>query len=387
MISLKVKVFLVLQIVLFMAISPLPVFAQENLSTPLAVPLQSDYKSQFFIGKVISLSSEGAKDSPDGPAFKQDAKVKLLSGVNKGKNIEIKGYFSSLPGKRLAVGEQVIINQVKTNISEEFYLADKYRIPPSILILLIFFGCVIAFARRKGLASILGLFFSLVVLLGFVVPQIIAGHSPLLISMVGALFIAVISLYLAHGFNRPTSIALLATLLSLCLSFGLTLLFVTLTKLTGAGSEESFFLQSGLAGKIDLRGLLLGGIIIGALGVLDDITTGQTAAVSQIHQANPQLNFAELYRRGLAVGHEHIASLVNTLVLAYVGASFPLLLLFSINTDIQPLWVTINNEFITEEIVRTLVGSTTLVFAVPIATALAAWFLPKNKDLFIGHQH
>jgi uncharacterized membrane protein len=345
---------------------------------PLAIPSQSDYKSEFFTAQVIQVTNEGAKDSPDGRALSQDIKIRLASGPDKGKELEILGYFSSLEGKRLAVGEQVVINHVTTSASNEYYVADKYRTPPTILIALIFFICVLIFARLKGFFSIIGLFFSLMVLFGFVVPQILSGHNPLLISMVGALLIAFFSLYLAHGFNKQTSIALFATLLSLGLSFGLTLLFVGLAKLTGAGSEESFYLQSGAAGSIDLRGLLLGGIIIGALGVLDDITTGQTAAVNQIHHANPTLGFTELYRRGLAVGHEHIASLVNTLVLAYVGASFPLLLLFSVNASIQPLWVTINSEFVTEEIVRTLVGSTTLVFAVPIATALAAWFLHKQ---------
>jgi uncharacterized membrane protein len=134
---------------------------------------------------------------------------------------------------------------------------------------------------------------------------------------------------------------------------------------------------------------LLGGIIIGALGVLDDITTGQVAAVEEIHSANPKLPFKELYVRGISVGQEHIASLVNTLVLAYVGASFPLFLLLTINNEV-PLWVRFNNEGIAEEVVRTLVGSTALIFAVPIATFLAAFFYegrPPSRPLEVGHGH
>ena len=130
----------------------------------------------------------------------------------------------------------------------------------------------------------------------------------------------------------------------------------------------------GLLENIDLKGLLLGGIIIGALGVLDDVTTGAAAAVDEIYKANPAFTFTELYQRGLSVGREHITSLVNTLALAYIGASFPLLLLFTTNAA-QPLWVALNAENIVEEVIRTLVGSTTLILAVPITTALMAYTL------------
>jgi len=149
-----------------------------------------------------------------------------------------------------------------------------------------------------------------------------------------------------------------------------------LARLFGMGTEEAFYVQMGLLENIDLKGLLLGGIIIGALGVLDDVTTGQAAAVDEIHKANPTLPFIELYRRGLSVGREHITSLVNTLALAYIGAGLPLLLLFTTNT-VQPLWVAMNAESIVEEIIRTLVGSTTLIFAVPITTALMAHILKR----------
>ena len=124
---------------------------------------------------------------------------------------------------------------------------------------------------------------------------------------------------------------------------------------------------------------MLGGIIIGALGVLDDVTTGQTAAVDEIHKANPALGFKELYFRGLSVGHEHIASLVNTLALAYAGASLPLFLIFKVSNDI-PFWVNLNSESIIEEVVRTFIGSSALILAVPISTFFAAYFLGKDKS-------
>ena len=239
-----------------------------------------------------------------------------------------------------------------------------------------------------GLQSVLGLFVSILILAAFVVPQIIHGKNPLLISFIGAFLIACTALYLAHGFSKKTSIALASTLLTLLVSAILAIIFVHTASLFGLGSEEAMYLQIGQTQNINLRGLLLGGIIIGALGVLDDITTAQTAAIAEIYRHNPRLKFRDLYRSGLTIGREHIASLVNSLALAYVGASMPLLLLFTVNRT-SPLWVILNSEFIAEEIVRTLVGSATLLFAVPISTFFAAWLIPhlSAKNLADGHMH
>jgi uncharacterized membrane protein len=181
----------------------------------------------------------------------------------------------------------------------------------------------------------------------------------------------VISISLAHGFHKRTFLAILSTAITLHLALALGWISVSFSKLFGLGSEDAVFLSFGEFSNIDLKGLLLGAIVIGSLGVLDDITTAQTATIEEIHKANPKLNFTELYTRGLSVGKEHIASLVNTLILAYVGASFPILILLVTSTT--PLWVTLNNEFMAEEIVRTLIGSITLITAVPISTVLAAW--------------
>jgi uncharacterized membrane protein len=163
-------------------------------------------------------------------------------------------------------------------------------------------------------------------------------------------------------------------MVTLAFATGLADLIVGLAHLSGRGSDEALFLQTGYLETVNLRGLLLGGIVLGALGVLDDITTAQAAAVEEISRADPGLGVRDLYRRGLSVGREHITSLVNTLVLAYAGASLPLFILFTLNTN-QPLWVTLNSEFVAEEIARTIIGSLALTLAVPITTALAARLL------------
>jgi uncharacterized membrane protein len=207
-----------------------------------------------------------------------------------------------------------------------------------------------------------------------VIPRIVQGGDPLVTSLVGCGLIACLSLYLAHGVKRRTSVALLATLMTLLIAIVLATLFVHIASLFGMGSEESLYLQMGQLQSVNLRGLLLGGMLLGALGVLDDITTAQCAVVDEVSKANPSLTPQQLRSAGASVGREHIASLINTLALAYAGASLPLLLLLDVNSDF-PLWMTLNSEFLAEEIVRTLVGSMALLMAVPISTWLASILL------------
>jgi uncharacterized membrane protein len=170
-------------------------------------------------------------------------------------------------------------------------------------------------------------------------------------------------------------------MLSLVLTGGLAWLFVGWTRLTGLSVEESSYLVMELGAGLNFRGLVLGGIIIGSLGVLDDICVGQASAVFELVNANRNMSWTELFRSGLNIGRDHIAAMVNTLLLAYVGAAMPLMLVFSIYQE--PLWRRINREPIAEEIVRTLVGSIGLVLAVPIvclvASLMARWAVRREE--------
>lgn len=307
----------------------------------------------------------------------QLVKVKIQDSPEEDKEVVIQhgGRVSIRADQKVHLGEKVVIIKTHWADGEEYYIQDHYRLPALYWIGALFVALIIFLGRWRGLSSLLGLAFTILVLMFFIVPQIVAGRNALLISLVGAIVIAVVSLYLAHGLNRRTSMAVVSTLLTLLLATGLALIFVWATRLFGFGSEEAYeaaFLQKGVLAGVDFRGLLLGGMLIGALGILDDITTAQTAAVEEIKNANPALTARELYARGFSVGREHISSLVNTLVLAYAGASFPLLLLFASNNSF-PAWAIANGENIAEEIVRTAVGSIALVLAVPIATGIAAW--------------
>lgn len=343
----------------------------------------------YNLGRVSAIVSDEEKELAGNLHKVQNIKAQIIRGPDKGQEVELKEHIVTQDSQRLKVGEKIIV--VKQTMPQEtiYYTSDKYRLPSFGVVFALFLVLAIIFARLKGLMAIVGLLVSLFILIQFIIPNIIRGTNPLVVSLIGAVIIAVLSLYLAHGFNKRSSIALLSTLITLGIATGLAVLFVNIARLTGLGSDEAFYLQLSPIEKLNLQGLLLGGIIIGALGVLDDVTTSQVAAVDEIHNANPSLPFSELYKRGLSVGQEHIASLVNTLVLAYAGASFPLFLLFTLNTDI-PLWVKINNEVIVEEGIRTLVGSCALIFAVPIATFLAAFFFEGQKpsrDWQPGHSH
>ena len=344
----------------------------------------------YVRAEVLSVSPE-KKDTEFGGMVRstQDAKLQIVDGVDAGKVIETQNsIINNREDMRLREGETMIIQRViQPDGSADYVLHEKYRLPSMLTLTVFFFVLGVLLGGRIGFTSILGLAVSIAILLFFVVPKIVSGSNPLLVSLIGAVAIACTSLYLAHGFNRRTSIALLSTIITLVLSTLLAVAFVHFGKLFGMGTEESVFLQFGALEHVNLRGLLLGGIIIGALGVLDDITTAQTAAIDEIAKANSKLGIRELYQAGTSIGREHIASLINTLALAYVGTSLPLLLLFSMNQD-APWWVIVNGEFIAEEIIRTLVGSSTLLLAVPISTWIAAKTFAYGKHTNQkGHGH
>jgi uncharacterized membrane protein len=260
----------------------------------------------------------------------------------------------------------------------ELSFADLERRRPLGVLAAIFAVAVVAFGRWQGLRALVGVGVSLGTLALFVLPAVLDGGNPLAVALVGSAAIALTSLYLTHGLNARTTVALLGTLVTLGLVGVLSSVFVDLAQLTGLADEEASFLQV-FASQVDLRGLLLGGMVIGALGVIDDVTVTQVAAVWELKQADPHAGPRRLYGAAVRIGRDHIASTVNTLVLAYAGASLPLLLLFT-QTD-QGLGDVANGEAVAVEIIRTLTGSIGLVASVPFTTALAALVVGRDDDL------
>ncbi len=190
---------------------------------------------------------------------------------------------------------------------------------------------VVVFGRWRGLFALVGLAISFGVLVRFMLPAILVGKNPVAVAVVGSAAIMFVTLYLTHGVNARTTTAVLGTVGALFLTGVLAWVFVAGTHLTGMATEESGLLAASLSG-VSLQGLLLGGIVIGSLGVLDDVTVTQASAVWELHRANPEYGFHRLYAAGLRIGRDHIASTVNTLVMAYAGASLPLLVLFTLSS-------------------------------------------------------
>ncbi len=373
--------------------SPEPAPAETSVETSsdtqeTQIPPEQFQPSQSYaLGQVIDLAKKDEVANVTGiDQTVQYPKVRILNGPEKGKEVEISRYVVGNSQQHLSKGDKVVVAKTDGYNEDTYYISDRYRAWPLIIIFIFFIALAVIFARFKGLTSVFGLVVSLLVLIKFIIPRILAGNNPLIISFIGAVIIAVLSLYLAHGFSRRTSVALISTLGTLLLATGMAVLFVYLAHLSGLGSEEAFYLQLAPFGTINLHGLLLGGMVIGTLGVLDDVTTSQVAAIDEIKKANPALTFNQLYKSGLSVGQEHIASLVNTLVLAYAGASFPLFLLFVVNQQV-PLWVTVNSELVAEEIIRTMVGSSTLILAVPITTFLASYYFSQKPSSPAAQPH
>ena len=342
-------------------------------------------ETETMPARVVEVLEEGAIELEEGTSRPyQRLVVQIEGGSMAGQEIVVEDGTTNIIGRdRLfKPGDRVFLERAVGPEEDRFYISDVMRIGPLLAVCGLFIALVVLVGRWKGLRSLGGTIFSLAVIFGFILPQIMAGKNPVGVSVVGAILLLSVSTYLTYGVRLKAHAAVLGMVVSLALTGGLAWLFVGWTRLTGMGVEESAFLVMEFGPNIDLRGLVLGGIIIGSLGVLDDVCVGQSSAVFELINANPKMGWFDLFRSSLNIGTDHIAAMVNTLLLAYVGGAMPLMLAFSIYQE--PLLRRINREPIAEEIVRTLVGSAGLVLAVPItgfvASLLARGTVPPEKS-------
>lgn len=353
-----------------------PAFAQNPSPAPESKP-----KEEVSKARVLQITEEGVKDVAGQKKPYQKVEVQMLEGPEKDKRLTIlHGEMTSLrEEQKVKNGQTVVVLKTSSTQNTLYQIVDVYRLDALIPIVIFFIAIVLVISRFKGLGSLVGLGMSLFIITGFIVPAILAGDDPLVTSIVGSFFIMVITMYISHGFTQKTHIALMATCMALVLTGILAYTFVNFTSLTGFGSDDATSLSYGATGAINFKGLLLGGIIIGSLGVLDDITTSLAASIQELARANNKLTFTQLFAGGLRIGSDHIASLVNTLALAYAGAGLPLFLFLVLNPSNQPLWFILNSELLVEEIVRTLAGSIGLILAVPLTAALASWAFQRKS--------
>ena len=341
--------------------------------TPLPAAAGSPMGTGTYRAEVTLVLEEGEIDLGGTLQTYQILRVKLLEGEYAGIPMEVDyGKRQIHPeGIRFDVGDVILVSlsQGPDGVLNA-YFADYVRTPMLGWLALAFALAIVVTGKWKGFRSLLGMAFSLFVIIGYIIPHILIGEDPVRVSIIGSAILLTVTLYLTYGWTLKTHASTLGMFVVLVLTGTLAWFAIQLTRLNGTGSEEALFLMQMSAVTINLRGLMLGGMIIGALGVLDDLVTTQSSAVFELHATDEMLGFRALVARAMRIGQDHVAATVNTLVLAYAGASLPALLMFSLNRG--NYLTLINFEFIAEEVVRTLVGSLGLIAAVPITTVIAA---------------
>lgn len=313
----------------------------------------------------------------------QEMRIQIKEGLRAGEVVKLDNDLTIL-----AVGDDIFVNRLLSIDGTEYYIfKDVERRFPLFVIVGIFVALVIWLSGMQGVRAVLSLALSIGSIIFLLIPALLAGYSPALTSLAISGLILSVSLFLTHGFKPRVVVTFFGTFGAVFITCMIAWVWVEWMRFTGFGDDASVYLNFATKGSLDLTGLLLGGIIIGLLGVLDDVSITQSSVVQELKGANPDFGFKELYVRALRVGRDHVGSLVNTLALAYVGASLPMLLLFSYSES--PISILINQEIIAAEVLRIVVGSIGLILTVPLTTALAAWYF-KDKHVHThhdGHAH
>lgn len=331
---------------------------------------------QIIRGQVIKILSERDIDKNDIVFIGAEKEQKLLVEIiinDVPKTITATNSYSAVKA-----GEKVMLSASSLEGTDESFMIIDFDRARGLTWLTVFFVLLVFFVTgKKGLNALIGLLFSFAIIISFIFPQILNGRNPITVGITGAILILIVALYVSYGFNKKSLSALLGVTAALIFVSLLANFTVNALHFTGFAGEESGFVKIESKNVINMVGLLIAGIIIAAIGVLDDIAVTQASTVFELHETNPSLGNWELFTKSMKVGRDHISAVINTLVLAYTGASLPLLLLFFLRP--LPMTYNISNELIAEEIVRTLVSSSGLVIAVPLTTIIAVWFVKRES--------
>jgi uncharacterized membrane protein len=336
-----------------------------------------------FKAEVIEIIEERNNVLGDGSeSFQQNLKLKGLSGEHKGKEFEFIGIndFDVINKNYYEEGDKVLVVASVGPEGVNYYITDYVRSNSLLWLFILFLAILILVGKWKGLRAAISLILSFFVIVKFIIPNILAGYNPIFITAFGSILILLSVIYITEGVNKKSHIASFSIFVSLIITIIISYLFVEIARLSGLANEETAYLINIGEAAINFKGLLLAGIIIGTLGVLDDIIIAQVATVEQMYSLSKDKDPVKVFKKAYQVGVSHISSMTNTLFLAYAGASMPLLLLFiSGESAFFGFSEIINNELIATEIVRTLAGSIGLILSVPISTILATYFLKSDK--------
>lgn len=345
---------------------------------------QSRNVKDFYVrGEIEKVFEEKTVISNAAEYVTQSVQIRILEGDYKEKLVQTDRTINpKLKSFNLKKGERVVVNIKVNENGDEFYsIYEPYRLDGLIYAGIGFLILIFIIGGKKGVGAFIGLVISLLIISQWMIPQIVKGSDPVQIVVIGACVILFFTTYIAHGFSLKTSVAVAGTALSLIITGWLSTFLTGALSLTGLGNEDIYQLQSGASIIYNTQGILLGAILIGTLGALNDITTTQAITIFTIVKENPKQKFFELFKKGMDIGKEHIASMVNTLVLAYAGSSIGIFIFIALNPAGLPWWVILNNETTMEEIIATIAGSSALILAVPITTFLASYIALKGTDL------
>jgi len=353
-----------------------PATAANPTPTPAATAAASgaptNMQGHVYKARVVAVLESKPINLGDHQQIYQKVRIRLLEGPMAGTEMVMDfGKRQTLPsGMILHPGDEILVNVLQRPDGQlVVYFMDFVRLKSMFILFLVFSAFTILVGGRKGLRGLLGMGFSFLVIFLYILPQILHGHNPVIVTVLGSAVLLGITLYLIYGWTLKTHAAVLGILAALILTGVLAQYFVVLTRLTGFGSEDALYLIQFSSVRIDIRGLVLAGMLVGALGVLDDLAITQSSVVFQLHATDPALPFRALYQRAMQVGRDHVAATVNTLVLAYTGGALPMLLMFYITNE-RPLQV-LNYEFVAQEVISMMVGSLGLIAAVPLTNLLA----------------
>ncbi len=335
---------------------------------------------EIFEAKVVKIIEQKELTREDGSTVtQQNLLLKGLTGKWKDRKIKFEGIsdIEVVSAGTYQVGDKALVQEsLDAEGKEKYYVTDFVRRGYLYLLGLIFALIIILIGKMKGIRSLIGLIISFLIIVKFILPKILEGSNPLFVGLIGAFFILTIMIYLTEGWKQKSHLSVLSVLISLFITFIFSIVFTKLTRLSGMSQDESVFLIGLASSAINFQGLLLTGMLIGAIGVLDDVIVSQIEAVKQIKEANPQLSSRKVFTSAFKIGNTHLGTMVNTLFLTYAGASLPLLLLFVINQGaLASFGQALNNEIIATEIVRTFVGGIGVVLSMPIATYFGAYWL------------
>ncbi|NMB60762.1 MAG: YibE/F family protein [Chloroflexi bacterium] len=350
---------------------------QKNSGSTVVV----GYSSTTLKARVSAILEQGTVTLGEKTQTYQVLSVELLEGQQAGQLYELQyGKYQLLSDDyQLRVGDKILVNlEDMGDGSYAVYFIDHVRTSALLILLLVFIITGIAMSGWKGVSSMISMALSILIMLAYIIPHIIAGQDPITVSLIGSFVFLALTQYLVFGWTLKTHIALGGITFAVLITGLISVLFVNWAHLNGAGDESAMYLVQ-MGNGLDIKKLLIAGIFIGTLGVMDDLVIGQTSAVIELYRGNPQMSFARRFRSAMQIGQDHVGATVNTLILAYLGATLSMIVLYTLNN--VDLGVLVNINYIAEEIVRSLVGTIGLFLAVPFTTLLACWVVDDETRL------